>query len=140
MKISDDTLGFIEVIDEYAKGELRKKNDLSLCFEIAATYSGHQELNQLIFEGKVFWNLFSKLKTTSPEDKGVELVQKEFEDSLIRLKSYLSDFKDKLEDDDKARFEDIYFQMTRGAILNLSDLAFDLSKVKDLMLLQKSKN
>ena len=139
MKISDDTLGFIDVIDEFAKGELRKKNDLTLCFEIAATYSGHQELNQLIFEGKVFWNLFSKLKKTSTDDNGVELIHKEFEASLIRIKSYLSEFKDKLEETDKTRFEEVYFQMTRGAILNLSDLAFDLSKVKDLMILQKGK-
>lgn len=139
MNISNDTLGFIEVINEYANGELRKKNDLTLCFEVAATYSGHEELNKLIFEGKVFSNLFSKLKTTTTEDKGVELVQKEFEDSLVRLKSYLSEFKDKLENEDKTRFETVYFQMTRGSVLNISDLAYDLGKVKDFMNIQKSK-
>jgi len=140
MKISDDTLGFINLIEEYAKGELRKKNDLEICIEIAASYSGQDEINKLIFEGKVLWNLFSKLKTVSKEEKGVELIQKEFEDSLVRFKDYLSIFYDKLEETDKSRFDDIYFQMTRGCVLNLTDLAHDLAKVKDLMILQKSKN
>lgn len=139
MKISEDTIGFISVIEDFAKGELRKKNDLEICIEIAASYGGQTELNSLIFEGKVLWNLFSKLKTASKEEKGIELIQKEFEDSLVRFKDYLQVFFDKLEDEDKTRFDDVYFQMTRGSVLNITDFAHDLAKVKDLMILQKNK-
>ena len=31
MQISEDTLGFIEVVNEFTDGELRKKNDLAIC-------------------------------------------------------------------------------------------------------------
>lgn len=137
MEISQDTQGFIEVINEFAGGELRKKNDLAICFEIGATYGGFEELNKLIFEGKVLWNLFSKIKTTSKEDAGIELVQKEFEESLNRFKDYFSEIVSKLEKEEKQRFDDIYFQLTRGSVLNITDLAHDFSKVKDLQITNK---
>lgn len=140
MQISEDTLGFIEVVNEFTDGELRKKNDLAICFEVGATYGGIAELNSLIFEGKVLWNLFSKIKKSTNEDQGIELLRREFEDSLTRFKDYLSSIYDKLEGEDKQRFEDIYFQFTRGSVLNISDLAHDLAKVKDLQIIQKTKN
>lgn len=139
MNISEDTQGFIDVIDEFANGELRKKNDLAICFEIGATYGGFNELNKLIFEGKVLWNLFSKVKTTAKDDKGVELIHKEFEDSLTRFKDYLQEVFNKLEDEEKQRFDDVYFQLTRGSVLNITDLAHDLAKVKDLQITKRER-
>lgn len=139
MDISQDTNAFIDIINDYANQELRKKNDLALCVEIAASYSGQEELNQLIFEGKVFWNLFSKIKNSTADDKGIELIQNEFEKSLVRLKEYLSIFIEKMDEKERIRFEEVYYQMTRGCILNLSDFSHDLAKVKDFMIIQKNK-
>lgn len=137
MQISNDTLAFIEIVDEYAGGELRKKNDLALCFEVGATYGGAEELGNLIFEGKILWNLFRKIKSSTNEDAGIEQVRREFESSLNRFKDYLSSVFEKLRGEDRQRFEDVYFQFTRGSVLNITDLAHDLAKVKDLQITQK---
>jgi hypothetical protein len=79
MQISDDTKSVVNFLDEYTKGNLRKKNDFAAILEICATYNGSDTLNHLIFSGKSLWNISSKLKKTSSSADGVNLLQKEVE-------------------------------------------------------------
>ncbi|MDC1068577.1 hypothetical protein OAQ99_05390 [Candidatus Kapabacteria bacterium] len=132
MQLSKDTTDFIDVIDSYSEGKLRKKNDLGTCFEICASYSGEQELQTLVFQSKILWNLSKKLRSTTKVDKGIELIQKEFESSLTQIRDILNQIADKLADDDKERFNDIYLGMTKGNVLNIIDLSHDFGIFKDM--------
>lgn len=132
MELSKDTEDFIELIDNFSEGKLRKKNDLGTCFEICASYSGEDELNSLIFNGKILWNLSKKLRSTTKVDKGIELIQKEFEVALSKIKKILSEIAEKLEGDDNQRFEDVYLGMTKGNVMNIIDICHDFSVFKDM--------
>lgn len=141
MKLSQDTLDFIEVIDGYSEGKLRKKNDFGTCFEICASYGGENELQSLIFNGKILWNLSKKLRSTTKIDKGIELIQNEFEQTLSKIKAILEEIADKLDDENKQRFNDIYLGMTKGNVLNIIDLAHDFTIFKDMQAeMQKKRN
>lgn len=132
MQLSKDTQDFIELIDSYSEGKLRKKNDLGTCFEICASFGGEEELNSLVFNGKILWNLSKKLRSTTKVDKGIELIQKEFEVTLEKIRKVISQIEERLEGDHKQRFQDIYLGMTKGHVMNIVDLSHDLAIFKDM--------
>lgn len=132
MELSQDTLNFLEVLDKYTEGKLRKKNDIGSLFELAATHDGLEEIQELVFKGKVIWNLFSKIKSSTPETEGIEFVQNEFESNVKFYQEQLKKFEEVLPEELKTRFNDTYFQMTKGSVLNVVDLAHDFARVKDL--------
>jgi hypothetical protein len=132
MEISKDIQELMELLEQFAEGKLRKQNDVATCFEICASYGGDEELGVLIFQGKILWNLSKKLRSTTQVDKGIELVQKEFESSLSKIKAVISEITDKLEGEDKERFEDVYLSLTKGSIMNIIDLSHDFAKFKDM--------
>lgn len=141
MQLSNDTLAVVNYLDEYTGGNLRKKNDIGAVIEICATYNEPELLNRIIFTGKSLWNIASKLRKVNPSADGIELLQKEVERCSTELSGYLSEIAGAADDDLKKRFDDIYLQLTRGAVKNLIDLGHDLAKFKDLqtILRQKSK-
>lgn len=132
MEISQDTQNFINAVDEYTQGKLRKKNDVSVCFEVGATFGGEQELASLIFNGKVLWNLSQKIKTTSKDAEGLENVQREFEKALEYQRNNLLSVQSQLDEKDAKRFQEIYLDMTRGAVLNIIDISHDFAIIKDM--------
>lgn len=132
MEISQDTKNFIQAIDDYTQGKLRKKNDLTVCFEVGATFGGEQELASMIFNGKVLWKLSQKIKNTPKDAEGIELVQKEFEKALETQRVTIQAINSKLDEKDSKRFQEIYLDMTRGAVLNIIDLSHDFAIVKDM--------
>lgn len=141
MQLSDDTLAVVNYLNEYTGGNLRKKNDVSVIMEICATYNEPELLNRLVFTGKSLWNIASKLRKVNPSADGIELLQKEVERCSTELSGYLSEIAEAADEELKKRFDDIYLQLTGGAVKNLIDLSHDLAKFKDLqtILRQKSK-
>lgn len=132
MQISDDTLAVVNYLDQYCDGNLRKKNDFASILEICATYNGVETLSRLIFAGKSLWNISSKLRKANPAAEGIELLQKETERCCNEMYVYLKEISDNADEEIQNRFNDVYLQLTRGAIKNLIDLGHDLAKFKDL--------
>lgn len=141
MHISDDTTAVVNYLDDYTKGNLRKKNDIASIFELCATFDGSEILNRLIFSGKSLWNISSKLKKVNSSTEGVGLLQKEVERCCNEMTGYLTQISSFGDDEIQKRFNDIYLQLTRGSVKNLIDLGHDLAKFKDLQsdLRQKAK-
>jgi hypothetical protein len=137
MIISEDTQRVVELLEEYAKNSLRKKNDFSLIMELGATHSLPDQILDLIFIGKVIWTLSATIKKAQPNSEGIELVQKEFEQNLDKIKTILTYLSQIAEQEDKERLEVTYLQMTRGCVLNIIDLSHDLAKFKNMQIESK---
>lgn len=140
MEISNDTMAVINYLDDFTKGNLRKKNDFSVILEICAAYDNADTLNRLVFTGKSLWNIYSKLRKVGSNTEGIELLQKETERCCNEMTVYLKDIISYSDEDLQKRFDDVYFQLTRGCVKNLIDLAHDLSKFKELQSLSRSQS
>lgn len=132
MEISQDTIAVINVLDSYTKGSIRKKSDLTYILEICASYNLTQEIESLIFNGKVFGNLYKTLKKYEPGDKSLVGIQIEFEETLEKLKNVLSTIQTYSDADFAKRLEVTYLEMRKGCVLNLVDLCYDLGQFKDM--------
>lgn len=138
MNISEDTKEVIKFLDRVTGNNLRKRNDLGTILEIGASSGDAAMTNQIIFNSTKIWNLYSKIRKLTPESEGIDLLKKEFdsaiEETLMMLKAVITE----ADEDISERFDDIYFQKTKGAVLNLIDLAHDLAELKKVQ--QKFKN
>ncbi len=138
MYISDDTNAVVNFLNDFTNGNLRKLNDFAAIIELSATFNGIDVLNRLIFTSKIVWNVYLKIKRITPTEEGINLLESEMERSIIEMLQYLKVIIEKADDDDLIiRFNDVYFQNSRGSILNLIDLAHDFAKFKDLQMLSK---
>ncbi len=132
MIISEDTKSVVQFLNDYAKGGLRKMNDVEIIFELAATYNGADELNRLVFAGKSVWNISSKLKKIIHGTGGIDLLQKEMLRNVEDMKKWLRIIIEYGDNKSKERFDVVYFAETSGAIKNIIDLAHDLAVFKDI--------
>ena len=133
MKIGEDTQKVLDFLDDFSEGGIRKRNDIALLLEVAASFNQHEVFNQLVFTGKSVWNLSKKIKKIDPHQEGAELVRTEFSKQLDELKRLLLLLVDQSEDKEMAeRFDTTYFIITQGAVKNLTDLSHDLSVMKDM--------
>lgn len=133
MKIGEDTQKVLDFLDDFSEGGIRKRNDIALLLEVAASFNQHEVFNQLVFTGKSVWNLSKKIKKIDPHQEGAELVRNEFSKQLDELKRLLAVLVSQSEDNEMAeRFETTYFIITQGAVKNLTDLSHDLSVMKEL--------
>jgi len=89
LKLSDDTLKVLDFLDNYSEGGIRKRNDIALLLEIAASFNLYELFNNIVFTGKSVWNLSKKMKKIDPNQEGADLVRKEFARQLEELKKYL---------------------------------------------------
>lgn len=139
MNISHDTKNVINTLENYSKTGLRKKNDLEIIFEICASFNQVESLSNLIFNGKIFWNLSRKLPTLNISDESTANFKKEFEHYLELIKDELVKLIE-IADDEVAykRFQETYFSLTRGCVLNLIDLSHDFSRFKEMQKDHKS--
>ncbi len=138
MKISDDTKEVVNFLDQVTGNNLRKRNDIGTILELGASSGDAVMINQIIFNSTKIWNLYSKIRKLTPESEGIDLLKKEFDnavqETLMMLKAVIAEADEEI----RERFNDIYFQKTKGAVLNLIDLAHDLGELKKVQ--QKFKN
>ena len=134
MEISQNTQEMMAVLDEFSKGNLRKKEDIELIIEICSSYqNGFDTLQKLLFGAKQLWNVSQTLKKVEPSQTGVELLHKEFELQLETMKSEMQLVYGFLDKAMQERWETVYFQLTKGCVLNILDLAHDLGLLKDMI-------
>lgn len=132
MNISPDTDNVVEFLDTYTNKNLRKKNDLAMILEIAATYDAISEINEIIFNGKALWGIFQALRKTNSDDSNLANMKNQFSALTKEISSQLKTLLELEYEALKERFDKVYFQNTDGALLNLMDLCHDLSELKNL--------
>lgn len=132
MIISADTEQVIAVLEEHSQGGLRKKNDMAVLLEIAATHDQAEPIMQIIRTGTGMWKVYGTLRRLQPGAEGYPLLEREFATQMNTLRQLLADIMQHADDETLQRFDDVYFGMTTGVIRNLVDLAHDLSKLKAL--------
>ena len=128
---SDDIEALLTQLDSKGGG-LRKRSDIGMLFELAASIFDSEGINAIIFNGKVIWNTYSILKRTSQDDDTFMPLEKEFMDAVHTLRNQLFDYSEHLTEADKTRIDETYLGMTQGTIRNIVDLAHDLAEIKNL--------
>lgn len=132
MELSDDTKNLLAAMDEFTEHALRKRNDFGTIFELAAAYGHADAMEKLVFESAAVWKLASKIKKAAGGDEGFHLIKREFESSVQKMLSFIREIMANAENQTTLRFEENYYDNSRGNLLNLIDLAHDFARFKDL--------
>ena len=130
-QLSPDIEVFLSHI-ESAGISLRKKTDIGLIFDYAALHNNFDQINDLIFTGKIVWNTYSALKKRNQSDEGYDLLEKQFMESVHTLRNSICQQSIGYTKEEQSRIEEIYLTMSQGTLRNIVDLAHDLSEIKNL--------
>lgn len=137
MEFSPETTAVLEYLDAFTQNNLRKRNDIGSILEAASKLGAAAEFNNLVFVGKVSWNLYSAIRRITPNDEGYQTLEREFATNMNQLRAELLFFVTNTPDEQQQRFEQIYLGLGQGTMRNLVDLAHDLARFKDLQAEQK---
>jgi hypothetical protein len=130
-QLSPDIEVFLSHI-ESAGISLRKRTDIGLIFDYAALYNNFDQINDLVFTGKIVWNTYSALKKRNQTDEGYDLLEKQFMESVHTLRNSICQQSIGYTKEEQSRIEEIYLTMSQGTLRNIVDLAHDLSEIKNL--------
>jgi hypothetical protein len=130
-QLSPDIEVFLSHI-ESAGIALRKRTDIGLIFDYAALNNNSDQINDLIFTGKIVWNTYSALKKRNQTDEGYDLLEKQFMESVHTLRNSICQQSTGYTKEEQSRIEEIYLTMSQGTLRNIVDLAHDLSEIKNL--------
>lgn len=132
LQLSDDTESVLDYLDKAVEGGLRKRLDIGVLLELGATHNEADLFNSTVRTGTGLWKVHGTLKRVGKGDEGFRLLEQEFGLQLNELRELLARIMQHADDDTVRRFDEIYFGMTQGVVLNLIDLAHDLAKIKAL--------
>ena len=130
-QLSPDIEVFLSHVESAGLG-LRKRTDIGLIFEYAALHNNSDQINDLIFTGKIVWNTYSALKKRNQSDEGYDLLEKQFMESVHTLRNGICQQSIGYTKEEQSRIEEIYLTMSQGTLRNIVDLAHDLSEIKNL--------
>jgi len=133
MKFSKDTETFIKILNDNFTEQVNFIEIIGTMVEITASYNdGHLLFNEFLMNGAILYKLSNKLKNSSQSQEGINLVQKEFEKSLVDLKSNINDLISYMDKDDKYRFDSTFLSMTKDSVINLINFSSDLYLIKQM--------
>ena len=132
MELSKDTLQVLEFLDYTTGNNLRKRNDIGLILEIGAGKGKFVLIDKLIFTGSYLWRLYRLLIGQDISEDDAYKLQRELAGTLQNFKDYLTELISNAEPESKKRFNALYFPNEQGAFRNLIDLAYDISKLKEV--------
>jgi hypothetical protein len=139
MKYSEDTKQVLDFLDYMTGDNLRKRNDLGAVLEIGAAIGKAALVDDIIFTGKSLWTLSQKIRRTAKDEEGAELLQQELAKQIDEIKEMLGNIAAMSNSEEIAgRFAETYMPQSRGAALNLFDLAHDLAELKNLQIQSRS--
>lgn len=130
-QLSPDIEVFLSHLESEGIG-LRKRSDIGLIFDYAALHNNSDQINDLIFTGKIVWNTYSALKKRNQSDEGYDLLEKQFMESVHTLRNSVCQLSIRYTQEEQSRIEEIYLTMSQGTLRNIVDLAHDLSEIKNL--------
>lgn len=132
MEISNDTHAVVEYLESYANTSLRKKNDMLAILELAALSLNADVVAHLSFHGAAVWRVFSVMRKQQPGSEGFVKLEQEFTASLNEMRVGLLAVTEHADEEISKRFHDVYLGMSGGVARNLTDLAHDFSRFKEL--------
>ena len=132
MIISDDTRAVVDYLNQYCENNLRKRNDVESIFEIAANSNDDVLITHLSFHSSVVWKVFGVMKKESPGSDSFRQLESEFATSLNEMRTALLAISQAGDDELSKRFHDIYLGMGGGVMRNLTDLAHDFTRFKEM--------
>jgi hypothetical protein len=132
MDLSSDTQKILSVIDILSKEKLFYRDDLGRLIELSIQNSKMNVLEELSFQARYSQGL---LKIVQNRDNKIEeeyfsKVQKEFTESIEKVKSLITEILSGSSGFLKQIFSDKYLQMTQTGLSNLNKLCSDLGFVK----------
>ncbi len=132
MNLQPDTLAVLSHLDDITEGALRKRNDLGVILELAASRADSAAFNALTRTGMGLWKVYRTLRSLRSGDDGYATLEREFGSLVNELREQLAALVAEADDEVLKRFDDTYFGMTQGVVRNLVDLGHDLARIKDL--------
>ncbi len=133
MEISKDTQNVVDTVESFTNKQLQKKNDFSVIMELAVSNLLIDEYSNAVFNGTAFFKLSKSLNKIDPSVESAKNFKIEFESYLEQFKSNIQTISNQLDDNKLVeRFDTTYFQLTRGSVLNLIDLAHDFAIFKEM--------
>ena len=135
---SQETEAVLTYLDEFCRGNLRKRNDIGLLLDIGWKHEAAQEVNEVVFAGKCVWNVYQTLKKQQPNTEGLPKLEQEMMANIAELREKLIFFVANADEQHANRFNEVYLGTHTGTVKNLIDLSFDLAVFKDVQN-QKSK-
>lgn len=141
MEISKDTQNVVDTVESFTEKKLQKKNDFSVIMELAVSNLMIEEYGHAVFNGTAFFKLSKSLNKINPNEESASNFKKEFENYLEQFKTNIISITKHLESGTLTeRFDTTYFQLTRGCVLNLIDLAHDFAIFKEMQTHSKEEN
>jgi hypothetical protein len=130
VSFSPDTEHVLDFLDHASGQGLRKRNDMGTLLELAASQGSHDEMNDLIFNGRHLYNLYGTLRKTGAGAEGYQTLEREFAAAAERVRELLAKILLEAAPEQIERFETHYYANTQGSLRNLIDLAHDLGVFK----------
>jgi hypothetical protein len=137
MQLSEETEHVLAYLDQVSGQGLRKRNDMGTLLELAATSDFHEEINDLAFNGSFLFKLYQTLKRATPGAEGYPTLEREFTAAVENVRAHMAKLLVDADDEQVARFETQYYQMSQGSLRNVVDLAHDLGVLKSVQNEQK---
>lgn len=137
MELSQETEHVLAYLDQVSGEGLRKRNDIGTLLELAAESDAHEEMNALAFQGSFLYNLYKTLRKAPAGGEGYATLEREFAAGVEALREHVAKLLVDADDDQVARFNETYYQVTQGSLRNVIDLAHDLGVLKAVQNEQK---
>jgi hypothetical protein len=137
MQISEDTRNVINFLGEYSGNTLRSADELSYMMDILAGIGSYDLMNEIIFIGKSVYNLYLTINKSNDENNQLKFLESEFAKSYDELLKALNKVLQFTPDSDERDILDLLLSSENPVLI--INLAHDLSVLKDLQALLKSK-
>lgn len=144
MKISESTANLVLDIKKFSGDKLKNEQDISVLIEASLTGENKKLFDEMIFSAKYLNGLGKILHSNmtnaaqqagTAEDKidenAEEKIRNEFKQNMIKFTSQISELINDMPSEDKKSIEDKYLAMNQTSLVNLTNLIYDLSWVKN---------
>lgn len=123
---------FLDQVEKFVEKKLHRKKDLYLIIEKHFQNKGIDELEDLAFTGKYVNGLFRVLQSSNnlTDFKNFDQVKKDLNDNIEKVISRLREITLILNENDKARIDRNYLELTKESLQNIRQLVEDLDHIK----------
>lgn len=142
MKFSANTAQLISEIISFSAGKLKNEHDVSVLIEASSEENQKKIFEDLIFTAKYLNGLGKIIHSNRPpsltanndgvkiEENTEEKIMNEFKQHMLKFNLQLSGLIKNIPEEEKQSFEEKYLAMSRTALVNLTNLIYDLAWVK----------
>lgn len=123
---------FLDQVEKFVEKKLHRKKDLYLIIEKHFQNKGIDELEDLAFTGKYVNGLFRVLQSSNSltDFQNLDQVKKDLNDNIEKVISRLREITLILNENDKARIDRNYLELTKESLQNIRQLVEDLDHIK----------